>query len=1407
MRRRLKARRQGRAQALLLYAQRTGDTEALAAAVAAYAEVCAELSPRDRYRYTHLVNFGSALHFWGQVTGEEDAVREAILLYQRALGGLPPGARERGAFLGNLGHALTSLFLLTQEEARLEEGIDVLRQAVQEAEETRDRAALATFLANLGDGLELRHRLTRDPAALDESIAVLSQVVAMTPADHPYLVKRLRGLGEALRERIESAGARPGEADLSAAIEVYRRLAELDAPQVVQHLSNLGTLLAMSARDWARAIDIARRALELTPVDDPARPLRQANLGGALLERARSGGTPADESEGLDLLRQAMAGHAAAEPAVRWPTLFILGTTLLERGGPDVLDEAVHVLREAGGVAEGPVRAKTFACLGQALLRTAELRPSVEGYAEAVAVGRRALELAAAGERAACAANLATMLAKQAQALQHAESLDEAIRVYRDLAAAHGTADPVVLDNLAAALVQRGDPRALEEAVAARRAAIAATPAGDAEGRRARLSRLAFTLQEQAEQDPAALPEAVAAYRAAVAATTDDRLRSDLLALLAGRVARLRPDDDEPTVLLGQAMAALPADAPERLPTLLSLARQQQSRFISAGNAAALESAISAFREAVDGLGDDGPAHADALSGLGGALVLRFELRGDPADLEAGIDLQRRAAQATALGSGEWTVRWTNTATALLHLSAGENSAAIQEAISIYRRILHQTGEHRGRGDILANLGAALLGNVQMGDAASLPEAVEVLREAVKQAPSDRSRRIIVQGNLGSALAEQFAVNGDKEALREAVAVYRQVYADTPDTHPHRLSSLSNLGTVLYDWFNADGDRAVLAEAAEIMRAGLRTVSADPRRAACLNTFGLVLAKLAADAGDQAEALWDEALAACRQAMEQTTAPAVTRARAADNLGHIARERGDLATALDGFATAVGLLDEAAGNGMRRRDQERILTLLPNLASNAAACAIRLGRPEHAIELLEQGRGVLLAQAMDARTPVDRLRAVAPGLADELVAVFERLESMPDELQEPLPGMGHSADRVALARRKATLLQQVRTKVPGFADFLLPPRFATLRQAGAQGPVAIVNVSHVGCDALVIPADGPVIVVPLNDLTLDQVDDYTTLFHMALDALRRRPSPREPTPRRPILQRILDDLLTRLWDTVAEPVLAGLGITGPPSGGAEWPRLWWCLTGPLSLLPLHAAGRHTAEGTGATVLDRVVSSSTPTLRALLRARQQDADAGDTDARPLVVALPRTPGQRDLPAAEDERRDYLRLLPRAGSLTGASATSAAVLDSLARSPWVHFACHGMQDVSAPSSGHLLLHDGALTVRDISRLRLKNAEFAFLSACDTSRGGSRLADEALSMANAMQLAGYRRVIATLWPVSDLLAAEVARSVYERMVTGGTLVPAASASALHHVIRELRDQLPGEPDLWATHVHTGP
>ncbi|WP_206306823.1 CHAT domain-containing protein [Streptomyces sp. F001] len=68
----------------------------------------------------------------------------------------------------------------------------------------------------------------------------------------------------------------------------------------------------------------------------------------------------------------------------------------------------------------------------------------------------------------------------------------------------------------------------------------------------------------------------------------------------------------------------------------------------------------------------------------------------------------------------------------------------------------------------------------------------------------------------------------------------------------------------------------------------------------------------------------------------------------------------------------------------------------------------------------------------------------------------------------------------------------------------------------------------------------------------------------------------------------------------------------------------------------------------------------------------------------------------------------------------------------------------------SSGCLVLHDGTeLRVTEVSRLDL-NADLAFLSACSTARGGYVVPDEAITVASAFLLAGYRNVVGTLWPL---------------------------------------------------------
>jgi CHAT domain-containing protein len=269
-------------------------------------------------------------------------------------------------------------------------------------------------------------------------------------------------------------------------------------------------------------------------------------------------------------------------------------------------------------------------------------------------------------------------------------------------------------------------------------------------------------------------------------------------------------------------------------------------------------------------------------------------------------------------------------------------------------------------------------------------------------------------------------------------------------------------------------------------------------------------------------------------------------------------------------------------------------------------------------------------------------------------------------------------------------------------------------------------------------------------------------------------------------------------------VLRRLGLTAPAAGDRAGSRLWWCATGLLSLLPVHAAGRPGAPG----VLDLVVSSVTPTLRALAHARRPAAAPRPGPGRDIVVvATPDLTGQVPLPAAAAERAMLAELFPgRVDTLEGDLATREAVLTAMITHRRIHLACHATADLRNPSRSMLVLADherAPLTAADISALRLSDAELAFLSACDTARTAPALSDEAVHLASVLHIAGYRQVVATLWPISDRPAMRLSRAVYGRLATHDE---ESLAHALHAAVHAQRHRYPRHPFVWAGHVHLG-
>lgn len=182
-------------------------------------------------------------------------------------------------------------------------------------------------------------------------------------------------------------------------------------------------------------------------------------------------------------------------------------------------------------------------------------------------------------------------------------------------------------------------------------------------------------------------------------------------------------------------------------------------------------------------------------------------------------------------------------------------------------------------------------------------------------------------------------------------------------------------------------------------------------------------------------------------------------------------------------------------------------------------------------------------------------------------------------------------------------------------------------------------------------------------------------------------------------------------------------------------------------------------------MDLYVSSCTPSLSALIRARERaraqktarDASgignvisfAAVGQARPTTADLK----LRELPEVERETQKFgtRPICPQTVSfetVTGDAATIDGAVQAFRDHRWVHLACHGAQDAKKPLEPWVAMRDGPLTLMRIIQGRYTHSEFAFLPACHTAVGNESTPDEVFRLAAGMQFAGFNGVIGTLW-----------------------------------------------------------
>ncbi|KAL8822489.1 MAG: hypothetical protein Q9191_006775 [Dirinaria sp. TL-2023a] len=595
----------------------------------------------------------------------------------------------------------------------------------------------------------------------------------------------------------------------------------------------------------------------------------------------------------------------------------------------------------------------------------------------------------------------------------------------------------------------------------------------------------------------------------------------------------------------------------------------------------------------------------------------------------------------------------------------------------------------------------------------------------------------------------------------------------------------------------------------------------------------------------------------------------------------------------EALALALELVDDILSESIARSQQLSQLRqyhLFSYLSLWAAKIAEK--KPRDIVRVYERGRSVILTRLLNKRTPIAELKEKLPELANRYQRLSERLSSAGnDEVFTNQP-----IDKFGVESQLRLVVSDIR-KNKGFEHFQQPyisdEEFEKLSQSGPT----IMLVSGIGS------SNGTALVVAQGSVYRQELIGYSA------DACRAQYSNLTSTVKKWQSSGEddggLDQVLSWLWYQVAEPVLDRLGLQGSKieEEGMELPRVWWILCDWANRLPVHAAGDHRkARDTGVpcAVMDRAISSYSPTLRSLIYSRarmshfqpddslletgkapvQRDRraespkilttamptteslDAGDlattdqgkpvsrfskalsaatpatpefstedTDAeiqklsiseepsnkapRALLAAMPTTPDHIALPNAVTEIAVAKTLLSPNYTISSFSSPAPMrkdIIQGLRTCTIAHLACHGEADALDPLKSKLLLSDWRpkpLSVRFIMRMELEKCQLAYLSACETAVNHDHaLAEEALHICGAFQMAGVPNVVATWWEILDKEACSIAEAFYAGLKVGrqdGVVDIGRSARALHAATKSAREAGMA-PFVWAGYAHFG-
>jgi tetratricopeptide (TPR) repeat protein len=516
--------------------------------------------------------------------------------------------------------------------------------------------------------------------------------------------------------------------------------------------------------------------------------------------------------------------------------------------------------------------------------------------------------------------------------------LDRAIDLFAEVVAADDDTGPDRarhLDNLGVALLTRFEARQDRAALAralmySRRAATMAGP-GQHPDHALHLSNFSNTALAWFDEtgEASVLDEAVAAGAAAVRLGAGDE--HEELFRETSRAARVRRFEQH----VARAVACGESFARTSSPHDLAAA-------VAAGRAAVADSPA------------DEPRRWTAWSNLSHVLRMRFELLGDDGDLTDAVEFGRTA----------------------LHLA--ENGGA------------PVPGNPDPPSSCAVNLAAALLARLFVGGPTSdADEVIDLGSPIAESARTLDSHRLLLMSHLVGALQERARRAPTREAalpdLDDAVALAHELVAlAEPEDRGLHLANLANCLLTR----RGDGDVAAAIRYTDEAMCLLPCDTQEWARAGATRATAYGTRWLATDADGDATAALEQLFAVARSPV----VAAGVRLGAARDAAALATRCGRRPLALEAARAAVALLPVVAWWGLDRRSRTGQLARWPDVGLDAAAVAMIGDRPHEAAVLAEQGRGVLWAQTLHARSELDLLRRRAPALAERLLQVRDTLD-------------------------------------------------------------------------------------------------------------------------------------------------------------------------------------------------------------------------------------------------------------------------------------------------------------------------------------------------------------------------------------------------------------------------------